>query len=157
MAHWLFKTEPGEFSLADLLAAPGRTTCWGGVRNYQARNFLRDRVQLGDPVFLYHSSCAEPGIVGLMKVVRAGYPDPSCLDPESPYYDPRSSPGHIRWQAVDVRLEARVSPPLLLSKLREEPLLQGFQLLRPGNRLSIVPVTPEEWQHLIRLTNLIPP
>ncbi|EQD39036.1 protein belonging to Uncharacterized protein family UPF0310 [mine drainage metagenome] len=156
MEHWLFKTEPSEFSLADLLAAPERTTRWEGVRNYQVRNYLRDRVRVGDPVFLYHSSCAEPGIVGLMEVVRAGYPDPSCLDPESPYYDPRSTPDRIRWQAVDVRLVARLDLPLPLWKLREVRALQGFALLRRGNRLSVLPVTPGEWQHLIALMTLTP-
>ncbi|MHB1543743.1 MAG: EVE domain-containing protein [Gammaproteobacteria bacterium] len=156
MAHWLFKTEPSEFSLTDLLAAPKQTTRWDGIRNYQARNYLRDRVRIGDSVFLYHSSCAEPGIVGLMEVVRAGYPDPSCLDPESPYYDSRCTPDHIRWHAVDVHLVARLNPPLPLWKIREEQALQGFQLLRRGNRLSIIPVTPEEWQHLIKRVTLVP-
>lgn len=157
MGSWLFKTEPSEFGLADLLAAPDRTTRWEGVRNYQARNFLRDEVRIGDPVWLYHSSCAEPGIVGLMEVVRAGYPDPTSLDPSSPYYDPRSTPANMRWYAVDVRLVARPSPPLPLHQLRTEPALAGFALLRRGNRLSIVPVSPEEWRHLLSLTTLVPP
>ncbi len=156
MAQWLFKTEPSEFSLEDLLAAPGRMTRWEGIRNYQARNYLRDAVRIGDPVFLYHSSCREPGIVGLMEVVRAGYPDPTCLDPESPYYDPRSTPERIRWYTVDVRLIARLSAPLPLRTLRQERALRGFQLLRRGNRLSIIPVTQTLWQHLMELTTLLP-
>ncbi len=156
MSYWLFKSEPREFGLDHLLALPGRMARWDGVRNYEARNLLRDQIQVGDQAFLYHSSCEQPGIVGLLEVVQAGYPDPTASDPESPYWDPRNLPGEPRWYAVDVRLTARLSPVLLLSRLRGDPELHEFRLLRRGNRLSILPVTPSEWTHLLAQTHLLP-
>jgi predicted RNA-binding protein with PUA-like domain len=156
MSYWLFKSEPREFGLDHLLALPGRVARWDGVRNYEARNLLRDHVQMGDSVFLYHSSCAQPGIVGLMEVVRAGYPDPTAFDPQSPYWDPRSLPSQPRWYAVDIRLTARLNPVLTLSQLRQDPGLHEFRLLRRGNRLSILPVTSPEWIHLLTRTHLHP-
>ncbi len=156
MAHWLFKSEPREFGLDHLLALPGRVARWDGVRNYEARNLLRDHIQVGDTAFLYHSSCQQPGIVGLLEIVRAGYPDPTAVDPDSPYWDARSSRDQPRWYAVDVRLTARLNPALALSRLRADPALRDFRLLRRGNRLSVLPVSPSEWAHLVTQSRIIP-
>ena len=149
-AHWLMKSEPDEASIDHLAAAPGQTLPWTGVRNYQARNFMRDTMRIGDDVLFYHSSCAEPGIAGLAQVCSAPYPDPTQFDPGSPYFDPRSKPEAPRWQLVDVRL-VRKTPLLSLKAMRARPELAGMSLLRPGNRLSITPVTEAEWQAVLAL------
>ena len=149
-AHWLMKSEPEEASIDHLAAAPGQTLPWTGVRNYQARNFMRDTMRIGDDVLFYHSSCAEPGIAGLAQVCSAPYPDPTQFDPGSPYFDPRSKPEAPRWQLVDVRL-VRKTPLLSLKAMRARPELAGMSLLRPGNRLSITPVTEAEWQAVLAL------
>jgi predicted RNA-binding protein with PUA-like domain len=145
MRYWLMKSEPDEFSIGDLAAAPRRTTPWFGVRNYQARNFMRDAMQVGDRAFFYHSSCPEPGIAGVVEVTRAAYPDASQFDPRSPYYDPQASPSAPRWLNVDVRLvkKTRFVP---LAVLRAHPELAGMRVLQKANRLSITPVAPAEWR-----------
>ncbi|HEX7638748.1 MAG TPA: EVE domain-containing protein [Burkholderiaceae bacterium] len=143
-AYWLMKSEPDECSITDLAAAPGATVPWIGVRNYQARNFMRDAMRVGDGVLFYHSSCAEPGIAGLARVAGAAYPDASQFDPASPYFDARSDPAKPRWLHVDVSHVA-TTPLLSLKEMRARPSLAGLQVLRPGNRLSITPVTPQEW------------
>ncbi len=149
MQYWLFKTEPSAYSIDDLAReGVGR---WDGVRNYQARNFLRDHVAAGDRVFIYHSSTAVPGIAGTGMVVKAGYPDPAAYDPESPYYDPKSSPLHPRWYAVDVRFDEAFDTVLPLAQLRHEPALARMALLVPGQRLSIQPVRAVEWAHIMKL------
>ncbi|MEK6245587.1 MAG: EVE domain-containing protein [Pseudomonadota bacterium] len=147
MNAWLMKSEPDECSIDDLLAAPKRSTPWSGVRNYQARNFMRDTMRLGDGVLFYHSSCAEPGIAGLAEIASAPYPDPSQFDRESPYYDPKSDRAAPRWICVDVRAlkKCRLMP---LSELHAHAALKKMWALRPGNRLSITPVSAAEWQFI---------
>ncbi len=143
--YWLMKSEPDECSIDDALAAPDRSVPWTGVRNYQARNFMRDAMCVGDGVLFYHSSCAEPGIVGIARVASGAKPDPTQFDPDSPYFDPKSQPGAPRWQLVDVRAE-RKTRLLGLAEPRRVPELAQMQVLKRGNRLSITPVTPQEWR-----------
>lgn len=148
MAYWLFKSEPDTFSLDDLARSPGHVTAWEGVRNYQARNLLRDEVRLGDEAYFYHSSCKEPGIVGVVEVVRAAYPDYSAFDPNSPYFDPKSTPQTPRWFAVDVKFKYDWTEIMSLSELRTYPSLRDMALLRRGNRLSVLPVTTAQWRFI---------
>jgi predicted RNA-binding protein with PUA-like domain len=150
MAYWLFKSEPGCFSIGDLKKRPAMTEHWDGVRNYQARNFLRDQIKIGDQVFFYHSNIPEPGVVGLAEVVREGYPDFTALDPESEHFDPKSSAGNPIWYMVDVRYVSSFAQQVTLEKIKEHPFLAGMQLVR-RSRLSIQPVTPEEWQIILAL------
>lgn len=150
MACWLMKSEPEECSIDDALAANHQTVVWTGVRNYQARNFMRDLMQVGDPVLFYHSSCAEPGIAGLAEVASSTYPDPSQFDPASPYYDPKSTPAQPRWLALDIRA-TRKTRLLTLPMLRAQEGLVEMQLLKRGNRLSITPVHENEWQTILAL------
>jgi predicted RNA-binding protein with PUA-like domain len=138
---WLLKTEPETFSLQHLLQSPHRTTSWEGVRNYQARNYLR-QMKVGDPCFFYHSSCAVPSIVAIVNVVRDGYDDSSSWDPQSPYYDSRSSAEKPRWTTVDVQHVASAEKPLSLSHLKTYSELKGMLLLQKGQRLSVQPVSP---------------
>lgn len=147
MAYWLMKSEPGEVSIDDVLAAPQQTVAWFGIRNYQARNFMRDAMRVGDGVLFYHSSCAQPGIVGIAEVVSAAYPDPTQFDPASHYFDPKATPEQPRWMMVDVKALKRV-PLLPLSRLRGEEALAEMALLQRGNRLSITRVTPGQWRHI---------
>lgn len=148
--HWLVKTEPGCFSIDDLAAAPGQTTAWDGVRNFQARNFMRDAMQPGDPVLFYHS-VTDPGIVGLAEVARAAYPDHTAQDPEGRHFDPRHSQERPLWYMVDIRLVEGFAAPLPLALLRGVPALAGMELLRKGSRLSVQPVRPEEFQAILAL------
>ena len=150
MRHWLMKSEPSECSIDDLASTPHRTVPWVGVRNYQSRNFMRDEMQPGDGVFFYHSSTAEPGIAGLAEVASAAYPDATQFDPASHYHDPKSSPESPRWLHVDVRL-VRKTGLLSLAEMRRRPELAGMRVLARGNRLSITPVTPVEWQAVLAL------
>ncbi len=150
VSYWLMKSEPAECSIDDLAAAPKQTVPWFGVRNYQARNFMRDAMRVGDGVLFYHSSCAEPGVAGLAEVCSAPYPDATQFDRASPYFDPKSSPEKPRWLLVDVKLR-RKTPLLPLKRMRELPQLQSMLLLRPGNRLSITPVTDAEWKAVLAL------
>lgn len=149
MAHWLMKSEPEVYGIHDL--ARDGTTSWGGVRNYQVRNLFRDQFRPGDTAFFYHSSCPEPGIVGVMRVMGPAYPDPTQFDRRSAYHDPRSDRDHPAWLAVDVRLERRFARTITLEELRSQPGLAGMPLLRRGNRLSVTPVTPAEWQLILGL------
>jgi len=142
--HWLMKSEPEECSIDDLAAAARRTVPWVGVRNYQARNFMRDQMQVGDGVLFYHSSCAEPGIYGLAEVASAAYPDATQFDPASPYFDPKSTADKPRWLQIPVRLR-RVTRLLGLAEMRAAPQLASMTVLQRGNRLSITPVTDAEW------------
>lgn len=150
MRHWLMKSEPSECSIDDLAAAPSQTVPWVGVRNFQARNFMRDDMRPGDGVLFYHSSCPEPGIAGLAEVASAPYPDTTQFDPESHYFDPKSSADAPRWLHVDVKL-VRKTRLLALAEMRETPSLAGMTVLRRGNRLSITPVTPAEWRAVLAL------
>jgi len=143
--YWLMKSEPSECSIDDALAAPDRTVPWTGVRNYQARNFMRDTMQVGDGVLFYHSSCPEPGIAGLAQVASAPYPDPTQFEPGSEYFDPKSDPATPRWVLVDVQV-VRKTRLLGLPELRAANGLADMLLLRRGNRLSITPVEPAHWQ-----------
>lgn len=151
MAYWLFKTEPETYSFANLLAEPDQTTGWDGVRNYQARNFLRDEVKVGDQVFFYHSNGEPPAIVGIAGVVEAAHADPTAFDPESDYHDPKSTPENPVWVQVRVRAVRPLDPPLGLPLLRTIPALAGMELLRKGSRLSIQPVRPAEWKAVMKL------
>jgi predicted RNA-binding protein with PUA-like domain len=151
MNYWLMKSEPDAFGIDDLGARPRQTEHWDGVRNYQARNTLRDRMKKGDQAFFYHSSCAEPGIVGVMEIVREGYPDDSALNPDSPYYDPKSTSDRPRWYMVDVRLQRKLRRCITLQELKRHPELDSLPLLKRGNRLSIIPVTPEQWRFILSL------
>ncbi len=148
--YWLMKSEPDEASIDHLASAPGRTLPWTGVRNYQARNFMRDAMRIGDGVLFYHSSCAEPGVAGLAEVASEAYPDLTQFDPASPYFDPRAHPDRPRWLHVDVKL-VRKTRLLPLREMRARPELASMQLLKPGNRLSITPVTPDEWRAVLVL------
>ena len=141
------KSEPSECSIDDLAAAPGQSVPWVGVRNYQARNFMRDLMQPGDGVLFYHSSCAEPGVAGLAEVAGPAYPDATQFDPASPYFDAKATPDVPRWLHVDVRLVAKTRL-LSLQAMRQRPDLASMLLLKPGNRLSITPVSPAEWSAL---------
>lgn len=151
MNHWLLKTEPGTFSIQDLAAAPEGTTPWDGVRNYQARNFLRDEMRLGDRVLLYHSNADPSAVVGTARVVRAGYPDATAFDPEDPHFDPKSDPAKPTWFRVDIRLEGIFKVPLTLQALRAVPALKHMELLRKGSRLSVQPVRKSEFEAILNL------
>jgi predicted RNA-binding protein with PUA-like domain len=147
--YWLMKSEPDEFSIDDLVAAPKQTTAWFGVRNYTARNFMRDDMRVGDGVLFYHSSCPEPGIAGLAKVASTAYPDASQFDPKSPYFDPKSKPDEPRWVLVDVKLD-RKTRLMPLSEMRSCAALASMLTLRRGNRLSITPVSEAEWKFILK-------
>jgi predicted RNA-binding protein with PUA-like domain len=147
MRYWLMKSEPDEVSIDDVLAAPKHTVAWFGVRNYQARNFMRDQMQVGDLALFYHSSCAEPGIAGIVEIVSAAYPDASQFDPASHYYDPKATPEQPRWISVDVRA-VRKTALLSLKQLRTMPELAEMRLLAKGSRLSIMPVEAAEWRFI---------
>jgi predicted RNA-binding protein with PUA-like domain len=153
MRYWLMKSEPDEVSIDDLLAAPHRTLAWFGVRNYQARNFMRDDMQPGDRAFFYHSSCAQPGIAGIVEIASLPYPDPTQFEPDSPYFDPKATPAQPRWISVDVT--ARCKTRLLgLQELRSYPELAGMRLLAKGSRLSITPVEAAEWAFIVERLGL---
>jgi predicted RNA-binding protein with PUA-like domain len=155
--YWLLKSEPTTFSIADLETAPEQTTPWEGVRNYQARNFLRDGLHLGDQAFFYHSGTTSPAIVGLVEVVRAGYPDETAFDPASPYYDPTSTPDQPRWYRVDVRFVRQLRRPITLAELKQHSeALSDLALLRRGNRLSVLPVTAQQWAFILTLEDATP-
>ena len=145
MNYWLMKSEPSECSIDDTLAAPDATVPWVGVRNYQARNFMRDAMQVGDGVLFYHSSCAEPGIVGIARVASRPYPDATQFDPQSHYYDASSKPAEPRWMLVDVQA-VKKTRNLALPELRAHPALADLTILKKGNRLSITPVDANQWQ-----------
>ena len=148
-AYWLMKSEPDEFSIDDLVKAPKKTTPWFGVRNYQARNYMRDHMRVGDGVLFYHSSCEVPGIAGIAKVASAAHPDLSQFDRKSPYYDPKAKRDEPRWMLVDVKLakKTRVMP---LEEMRTYPELAQMVVLKRGNRLSITPVTAAEWEFILK-------
>jgi predicted RNA-binding protein with PUA-like domain len=147
--YWLMKSEPDEFSIDDLAAAPKQTTAWFGVRNYTARNFMRDDMRVGDGVLFYHSSCPEPGIAGLATVASRAYPDPSQFDRKSPYFDPKVKPDEPRWMLVDVKLD-RKTRLMPLAEMRSCAALASMLTLRRGNRLSITPVSEAEWKFILK-------
>lgn len=147
------KSEPDTFSIDDLASAPKQTEHWDGVRNYQARNFMRT-MKRGEQAFFYHSNCAEPGIVGIVKVVREAYPDFTAVDPKSPYFDPKSSASNPRWDMVDVRLVRRLQRLISLSELKRHRRLRTMRLVQRGNRLSIMPVTAVQWETILKIEKL---
>jgi predicted RNA-binding protein with PUA-like domain len=149
MAYWLMKSEPDVFGIDDLKSV--RREPWDGVRNYQVRNMMRDDMRKGDLAFFYHSNCKEPGIVGLMTVASAAYPDPTQFDPDSKYYDPKSDPDNPRWLLVDVRYKRKLKRTISLAELKARDDLDGFWLTRRGNRLSVMPVSDEHWQTILSL------
>jgi len=145
MRYWLMKSEPDVFSIDDLRERPGGIEPWEGVRNYQARNMLRDDIKKGDLAFFYHSSCAIPAIVGVMEIISNGYPDPTAFIPKHKYYDPGSKPENPVWYVVDVKFRRKLKRAITLTELRAQRTLQTLQLLQKGNRLSVMPVTKKEW------------
>jgi|SRR5690625_301327 len=149
MNYWLMKSEPNEFSIDDLKALPNQTEPWDGVRNYQARNMMRDQMQVGDQVFFYHSNTKVPGIVGIAEVASASYPDPTQFDPEDAHYDPKSDPEKPRWYLVDVKFKERFPRTISLHELKANPALAEMPLVRRGNRLSVMPVDEQEWQAIL--------
>ena len=150
MNCWLMKSEPDAFSIDDLAAQPGKREHWDGVRNYQARNFMRE-MKKGDQVLFYHSSCPEPGVVGVAKVVKEAYPDFTAFDPESKYFDPKSSADKPRWFMVDIQFQKKLKRTITLAELKQNPFLEGMQLLRKGNRLSVMPVAKTEFDCILAM------
>lgn len=151
MNYWLMKSEPDAFGIDDLSARPSQTEHWDGVRNYQARNMMRDQMRIGDQVFFYHSNCSEPGIVGIAEVVKEAYPDFTAFDPDDKHFDPKSQPDKPTWFMVDVRFVRKFNRTISLRELKSLPELAELALVRRGNRLSIMPVTAEQWQRIIAL------
>ena len=151
MNYWLMKSEPDTFGINDLINRPNQTEPWDGVRNYQARNMMRDAMKPGDRVFFYHSNCDQPGIVGIMEVVKEGYPDFTAFDPDDPHFDPKSDHANPRWMMVDVKYVRTLSRTISLKELKPRPELEGMVLLRRGNRLSIMPVSETEWDFILSL------
>lgn len=151
--YWLMKSEPESFSIDDLARAPKRTTSWNGVRNYQARNFMRDDMHLGDEVLYYHSNSEPSAVVGTAVVVREAYPDDTMYDPKSDYYDPKASPENPTWQMVDIRFQEKFAAPLPLEELRKVPALKKMELLRRGSRLSVQPVTKAEFETIVNMAH----
>jgi len=152
MNYWLLKSEPSVFGIDDLLAQPKATEHWDGVRNYQARNFMRDGMKVGDQAFFYHSNCKEPGIVGIVEIVREAYPDFTARDPNSPYYDSKSSVENPRWYMVDVRFLSKFDRTIPLTVLKSSPELHDLQLVQRGNRLSVMPIDKRHWRFIIGLS-----
>ncbi|GAB6141110.1 EVE domain-containing protein [Methylosoma difficile] len=151
MNYWLMKSEPDTFGIDDLANRPQQTEHWDGVRNYQARNMMRDEMKLGDQVFFYHSNCDEPGIVGLMEIVKEGYPDHTAFDPDDKHFDPKSHPDKPTWIMVEVKYIRHLSRNITLKELKEKTELADLALVRRGNRLSIMPVTAEQWQLILAM------
>ncbi len=151
MRHWLLKTEPSVFSFDDLLEAPGRTTGWDGVRNFQARNFLRDAMKKGDRVLVYHSNAEPPAVVGIAEVVREGYPDPTQFDPRDGHYDEGSKRDDPRWYQVDVRAVRKLPRAVTLDEIRREKALAKMALVQRGQRLSVQPLTPGEFERVVKM------
>jgi len=148
--YWLMKSEPSTFSIDDLKGSRDQTTCWDGVRNYQARNFMRS-MAVGDHVLFYHSNADPPAVAGIAEVVKAAYPDPTQFDKKDRHYDPESKPSEPRWDMVDIKYVRKFARPVTLDELRKETKLKGMVLLKKGSRLSVQPVTQLEWRHIINL------
>lgn len=151
MNYWLFKSEPDAFSINDLAKSKKQTAIWDGVRNYQARNYMRDGTRPGDQLFFYHSSCAQPGIVGVAEIASAPYADPSQFNPESPYFDPKATEEIPRWVSVDIKLKEIFDNIVPLTELRNNPKLEGLVLLQRASRLSIIPVAAAHWKAIMAM------
>ena len=154
MNYWLMKSEPQAFSIADLKSRPKKTERWDGVRNYQARNFMR-AMKKGDLAFFYHSSCAVPGVYGIMEIARASYPDPTAWDPENHHYDPKSTPERPLWDMVDVRFRREFKRPVTLTAIKAQAALKSMRLVQRGSRLSVMPVTAKEWNTILKLEKIV--
>ena len=150
MKYWLLKSEPTTFSIDDL--ARVKVEPWDGVRNYQARNFMRDQMSVGERAFFYHSSCPLPAIVGIMEIASQSYPDPTAFDRDDPHYDPKSDADNPTWMLVDVKFVSKLKQPLALEQLKREPELADMRLLKRGNRLSVLPVDEKHWKHIVEMT-----
>lgn len=153
MQYWLIKSEPETFGIDHLAKLPKQTDCWEGVRNYQARNMMRDDMRIGDLAFFYHSNCKPPGIVGIAKIVKESYPDHTQFDPDSKYYDPKADSDNPRWFMVDVKLEKKFKHMITLDALKHEPRLKDFALTRKGNRLSVMPVSKHNWDIILSMNS----
>jgi predicted RNA-binding protein with PUA-like domain len=151
MRYWLMKSEPEEFGIDDLKKRPKQTEHWDGVRNYQARNFMRDDMKKGDQVFFYHSNCDEPGIVGIAEVVKEGYPDFTAWDPEDKHYDPKTDPENPRWMMVDIKFVRKFDKTITLKALKNNTALKDMRLIQRGNRLSVMPVEKWEWNAILKM------
>ena len=151
MNHWLMKSEPDVFGIEDLVKRPGKTEPWDGVRNYQARNMMRDDMKKGDLAFIYHSNCKQPGIAGIMKIVREGYPDHTAFDAKEKYFDPKSDPENPRWYMVDVRHVRTLKRIITLTELKTHYELSELPLVRRGNRLSVMPINKTHWDFILSL------
>ncbi len=149
--YWLMKSEPNEFGIDDLRTRPSKSEPWDGVRNYQARNMMRDEMKPGDQAFFYHSACEVPGIVGIVKIAGEAYPDPTAFDPEDKHFDPKSDRENPRWFLVDVEFVSKLSRTISLSELKEQDALADMVLLRRGNRLSVMPVSESDWNYILAL------
>ena len=153
MKYWLMKSEPDVFGIDHLAKCPGKTDHWDGIRNYQVRNMMRDEMKNGDEALFYHSNCKEPGIVGIMKVVKEAYPDFTAFEPGSKYYDPKSDPQNPRWLMVDMKLVRKFKRNITLQELKNAKPLADMLILRRGNRLSVTPVTKKQWDYILKLEN----
>jgi predicted RNA-binding protein with PUA-like domain len=153
MRYWLFKSEPKSFSLNDLMAAKEQTTHWDGVRNYQARNMLRDEINIGDQAFFYHSNCTPPGIAGIVTITKAGYPDVTAWDKQDAHFDPKTNKEHPTWFMVDVRFQKKFPQFISLDMLKSHPQLSSLKILQKGNRLSITPLTEHEWTTILKIAD----
>jgi predicted RNA-binding protein with PUA-like domain len=151
MRYWLMKSEPSEFSIDDLAQRPDQTEPWDGVRNYQARNMMRDDMKVGDSIFFYHSNCDVPGIVGIAQVKREAYPDPTAFDPQNKHYDPKSQPEKPTWLMVDVGFVRKLTRAITLAELKDKAELESLALVRRGNRLSVMPMTEKQWHFILGL------
>jgi len=156
MSYWLLKSEPSSFSIDDLAKRPAKRDSWDGVRNYQARNYLRD-MRRGDLAFFYHSSAKQTGIAGIVKIVAEAYPDPTAFDPGNHHYDPKSDPSRPVWYMVDVKLERRLRRLVLLAELKARRELADMILLKPGNRLSVMPVAEKHWRAILQMERAASP
>ncbi len=151
MAYWLMKSEPDAYSIDHLRSQKRRTDHWDGIRNYQARNFMRDQMKTGDLAFFYHSNCSELAVVGIMEIVSAAYPDHTAFDPNEKHFDAKSDPDNPRWLMVDVKFKKKLKMPITLQAIKAEKKLADMRLVQRGNRLSILPVTPSEWRHILKM------
>jgi len=154
MNYWLMKSEPEAFSIADLKTRPKKTEHWDGVRNYQARNFMR-AMKKGDLAFFYHSSCAVPGVYGIIEIARAAYPDHTAWDPENHHYDPKSAPERPLWHMVDVRFKREFKRPVTLTAIKAQAALKNMRLVQRGSRLSVMPVSAKEWNTILKLEKIV--